>query len=34
LSLIMNYGTDGDTPLRQVYKDMRDDIARLIVEPY
>jgi D-alanyl-D-alanine carboxypeptidase len=33
LSLIVNYGTDGDSPLQPVFKEMRDEIARLIVKP-
>ncbi|MBK7213367.1 MAG: serine hydrolase [Bacteroidales bacterium] len=34
MSLIVNYGTDGDSPLRPVFKEMRDKIALLIDEPY
>ncbi|NVO19603.1 MAG: serine hydrolase [Bacteroidetes bacterium] len=34
MSLIVNYGTDGDSPLRPVFKEMRDNIAKLIVEAY
>jgi len=34
MAMIVNYGTDGDSPLRPVFKEMRDKIARLIVEPY
>lgn len=33
MSLIVTYGTDGDSPLRPVFKEMRDEIARLIIEP-
>jgi len=33
LSLIVNYGTDGDSPLKDVFKEMRDEIAKLIVKP-
>lgn len=31
MALIVNYGTDGDSQLRPVFVEMRDDIARLIV---
>ena len=31
MSLIVNYGTDGDTPLRPVFKEMRDEIAKIII---
>ncbi|NTW24292.1 MAG: serine hydrolase [Lentimicrobium sp.] len=31
MALIVNYGTDGDSPLRPVYNEMRDNIARLII---
>ena len=34
MSMIVNYGTDGDSPLRPVFKEMRDNIAKLIAEPY
>ena len=30
MALIVNYGTDGDTPLRPVFLEMRDKIAKLI----
>lgn len=33
MSLIVNYGTDGDSPLRDIFKEMRDDVAKLIVSP-
>jgi len=33
MALIVNYGTDGDTPLRDVFKEMRDKIALRIVQP-
>lgn len=33
LSLIVNYGTDGDSPLKDVFKEMRDAVAKLIVKP-
>lgn len=32
MSLIVNYGTDGDSPLRPVFLEMRDDVARLITD--
>ena len=32
MSMIVNYGTDGDSPLRPVFMEMRDDVARLITE--
>jgi len=32
MSMIVNYGTDGDSPLRPVFMEMRDDLARLITE--
>ncbi|MFH1119414.1 MAG: serine hydrolase domain-containing protein [Bacteroidota bacterium] len=31
MALIVNYGTDGDSPLRPVFNEMRDKIAKLIV---
>jgi len=31
MSLMVNYGTDGDSPLRPVFVEMRDNIAKLIV---
>lgn len=31
MALIVNYGTDGDSPLRPVFNEMRDNIARLII---
>lgn len=31
MALIVNYGTDGESPLRPVFNEMRDNIARLIV---
>jgi D-alanyl-D-alanine carboxypeptidase len=31
MALIVNYGTDGDSPLRPVFRDMRDEVARIIV---
>ena len=33
MSLIVNYGTDGDSPLRPVFKEMRDEIAKLMIAP-
>lgn len=33
MSLIVNYGTDGDTPLKSVFNEMRDKIAVLITQP-
>jgi len=32
MSLIVNYGTDGDSQLRPVFLEMRDDVARLITD--
>lgn len=34
MSMFVTYGTDGDTPLRDVFKEMRDEVAKLIVKPY
>lgn len=34
LSMIVNYGTDGSSPLGDTFLEMRDKIAELIVEPY
>lgn len=31
MSMIVNYGTDGDSPLRPVFKEMRDEVAKIIV---
>jgi D-alanyl-D-alanine carboxypeptidase len=31
MSMIVNYGTDGDSPLRPVFKEMRDEVAKVIV---
>ncbi len=31
MSMIVNYGTDGNSPLRPVFKEMRDEVARIIV---
>jgi len=31
MSMIVNYGTDGDSPLRPVFKEMRDKVAEIIV---
>lgn len=31
MALIVNYGTDGDSPLRPVFNEMRDKIAEIIV---
>lgn len=31
MAMIVNYGTDGDSPLKPVFIEMRDNIARLIV---
>lgn len=31
MALIVNYGTDGDSPLRPVFIELRDKIARLVV---
>jgi len=31
MSLIVNYGTDGDSPLKPVFIEMRDNIAKIIV---
>lgn len=31
MSMIVNYGTDGDSPLRPVFKEMRDKVAKIIV---
>jgi D-alanyl-D-alanine carboxypeptidase len=33
LSLIVNYGTDGSSPLKPVFIEMRDEIAKLIIRP-
>lgn len=32
MTLIVNYGTDGDSPLRPVFLEMRDKVAELIIE--
>jgi D-alanyl-D-alanine carboxypeptidase len=32
MSLMVNYGTDGESQLRPIFLDMRDDIARLITK--
>jgi len=32
MSMIVNYGTDGDSPLRPVFLEMRDEVARLITD--
>lgn len=31
MSMIVNYGTDGNSPLRPVFKEMRDKVAEIIV---
>ena len=31
ISMIVNYGTDGNSPLRPVFKEMRDEVAKIIV---
>jgi hypothetical protein len=31
MSMIVNYGTDGDSPLRPVFKEMRDKVAEIII---
>lgn len=31
MSMIVNYGTDGDSPLRPVFKEMRDEVAEIII---
>ena len=31
MSMIVNYGTDGDTPLKPVFIEMRDKVAKIIV---
>jgi hypothetical protein len=31
MSMIVNYGTDGDSYLRPVFKEMRDEIAKVII---
>lgn len=33
MSLIVNYGTDGNSPLKEVFKEMRDEIAKEIIKP-
>jgi D-alanyl-D-alanine carboxypeptidase len=33
MSMIVTYGTDGDSPLRPVFKEMRDEVAKLILLP-
>ena len=30
MAMIVNYGTDGDTPLRPVFLEMRDKVAKII----
>jgi len=32
MTMIVNYGTDGDSPLRPVFLEMRDKVAELIIE--
>ncbi len=32
MSMMVNYGTDGDSPLRPVFLEMRDDVVRLITD--
>ncbi len=33
MSMIVNYGTDGNSPLEPVFKEMRDEVAKLIIQP-
>ncbi len=32
MSMIVNYGTDGDSQLRPIFKEMRDEIAKVIIK--